>query len=854
MANIPDRAQAVVIGAGIVGSSVVRHLAELGWGDILLLDKGPLPEPGGSTDHASNFVFPVDHSKEITELTLDSLHQYADLDVLTQCGGIEVARTPERHQELQRRMTSAQAWGVEAELISPSRIRELVPWIREELLLSGFHTPTGAIVDAVRAGELMRDRALQLSALTIADHTEVTGIEVDQGSGGRVRAVHTTGGTVQAEHVVVASGVWSPQVAALAGATIPLVSAVHQMIDLGPIPELAATGGWITFPLVRDMDARMYARQRGAELELGSYAHRPILHEPEQIPPLGAPGQHSPTQMPFTAEDFVPQLAHARQLYPELLGSERQGSERSSAESGREGVEVTHAINGLLSLTPDGSPVLGETAEVSRLWSAAAVWIKEGPGAGRALAEMMTEGASEIDVHGADITRFAPHAKTRGHVRARAAEGFPKVYGIAHPREQWASARPARTSPFLPRQEALGAEFFEVAGWERPQWYAANAPLVHTYRDRIDHRMHEWDTHWWSPIIEAEHMAMREHAAMFDLSAFGVFDITGPGALDYTQYMAVANADRPVGRVIYTPLLDARGGFRSDLTILRLEEQHFRVITGAADAARDLAWFRRHLPADGSVSLQDLTSATCAVGIWGPRAREIVAGLTDHDVSHEGFGFGRARHVELAGLPALMVRISYVGDLGWEIHLPTEHGLPLWDALWEAGRPHGLVAAGAGVYGTTGRLEKAHRLFGAELAPDRDPVEAGLALTKVKDATFIGRDAYLSARAHQPAAVLCTLALTGPGGAGPRFPSGNEPVLDSHGAPLLDARGRRSYVTSAGPAPALGQYLMLAYLPPERAAAGSALRVGYLGDQLPAEVIAVGRTPPFDPDHTRVKS
>ncbi|GAA1177674.1 FAD-dependent oxidoreductase [Nesterenkonia xinjiangensis] len=849
MENVPDRAHVVVIGAGIVGSSIVRHLAELGWRDILLLDKGPLPEPGGSTDHASNFVFPVDHSREITELTLDSLRQYAALGVLTGCGGIEVARTPERLQELRRRMTSATAWGVDAELISPARIRELMPFIREDLLLAGFHTPTGAIVDAVRAGQLMRGRALERGALQIADRAEVIGLELDAGpladAPGRIRAVETSRGRVEAEHVVVACGVWSPQIAALAGASIPLVPAVHQMMDLGPIPELAATEEWISVPLVRDMDARMYARQRGPDLELGSYAHGPILHEPGEIPPLGAPGQASPTQMPFTERDFAPQLAHARQLYPELLG-----------EHGREGVEVTHSINGLLSLTADGSPLLGETAEVRGLWSAAAVWIKEGPGVGRAVAEWMTEGASEVDVHGADITRIPPHGRTRRHARARAAEGFPKVYGIAHPREQWASSRPMRTSPFHPRTRALGGEHFEASGWERPQWYAANAPLLEEYADRIDHRVHEWDARWWSPIIEAEHLAMRERVAMFDLTAFSIIDISGPGALDGVQRVAVANVDRAVGRVIYTPLLDSRGGFRADLTIVRLGAQHFRVITGAADGARDLAWFRRHLAAEldaGRVVIQDLTSATCAVGLWGPRARGVVSELTDDDLSHEGFGFGTARQVALAGVPTLMVRISYVGDLGWEIHLPVEHGLRLWDALWEIGRPQGLIAAGGGVYGTTGRLEKAHRLFGAELTPDRDPVEAGLALPKVKEVDFLGKDAYLAARVQEPAAVLCTLALVGHGAAEPRFPSGSEPVLDDDGSPLVDARGRRSYVTSAGPAPSLGRYVMLAYLPPERAVEGVRLQVEYLGTRLPAEVLAVGRTAPFDPEHRRVK-
>ncbi|GAA4434235.1 FAD-dependent oxidoreductase [Georgenia halophila] len=839
MSDLPERADVVVIGAGIVGSSLVRHLAELGRRDLLLIDKGPLPEPGGSTDHASNFVFPVDHSKEITELTLDSMRQYAELDVLTTCGGIEVARSEERHQELRRRLTSSLAWGVEAELIGPARIKELVPWIREDLLRAGFHTPTGAIVDPVRAGELMRRHAIDRGALTVADGTEVTGIDTVEGPDGRPRVtgIRTSRGRVATETVVVACGVWSPAVAALAGARIPLTPAVHQMMDVGPIPELAATDSVISFPLVRDMDEKMYERQRGADLEVGSYAHRPILHRPLEIPPLGVGPQTSPTRMPFTEADFVPQLRAARQLFPSLLD--------------RDDVRTTDAINGLLSLTPDGSPVLGETPEVRGLWSAAAVWIKEGPGVGRAVAELLTHGISEIDVHGADIARLYPHQRTEHHVRARAAEGFPKIYGISHPREQWESNRPIRTSPFYPREADLGAVFFEAGGWERPQWYGANDALLAEYGDRTADRQHEWDARWWSPIIEAEHLAMRDRAALFDLSGFAVFDITGPAALDYLQRLAMAQVDRPVGRVIYTPLLDPEGGFRADLTIVRLGEHRYRVITGAADGPRDLAWFRGHLPEDGSVTLTDLTSATCALGLWGPRARDIVSALTDDDLSTDAFGFATAREVVLAGIPTLMVRISYVGDLGWEIHLPTEHGLPLWDALWEAGRPHDLVAAGGGVYGTTGRLEKAHRLMGSELTADYDPVEAGLALPRVKDADFVGREAYVAARDRKPAAILCTLALAD---GVTRYPTGHEPLLTADGEPIVDGRGRRSYVTSAGPGPSLGKYLLLGYLPPAYAAEGTRLTVDYLGERLPVDVLTVGRSAPFDPDHSRLKA
>ncbi|MGH3431793.1 MAG: FAD-dependent oxidoreductase, partial [Thermocrispum sp.] len=458
--SVPDSARVVVIGAGIVGNSVVYHLAEEGWRDIVLLDKGPLPDPGGSTGHASNFIFPVDHSKELTALTLDSMRQYEKFGTLTTCGGIEVAREPERVEELNRRMASARAWGIEAELITPERVAQLVPFVDPSILLAGFHTPSCAVVDPLQTGALMREHAIALGALTVSASTEVLELRVVDG---RVRGVRTDHGDIVADTVVIACGVWSPRIARMAGARIPLTPAVHQMMDVGPIPELAATGTEIAYPIVRDMDTLMYERQSGADLEVGSYAHRPILHEPDEIPSNQAAAL-SPTQLPFTEEDFDPQLEDALELFGSILNTPGAG--------------VRHAINGLLSLTPDGAPLLGETPEVRGLWSAAAVWIKEGPGVGRMLAQWMTHGHTEIDLHGADISRLYPHQRTPEHVRARTSEAFNKTYGIVHPREQWASNRQQRLSPFHARELALGAEFFEVGGWERPQWYESNRGLL----------------------------------------------------------------------------------------------------------------------------------------------------------------------------------------------------------------------------------------------------------------------------------------------------------------------------------------------------------------------------------------
>jgi glycine cleavage system aminomethyltransferase T/glycine/D-amino acid oxidase-like deaminating enzyme len=829
----------VVIGCGIVGNSVAYHLGRLGWRDILLLDKGPLPNPGGSTGHASNFIYLVDHSKEMTALTVDSVNQYRDLGVFTQSGGFEVARTKERMQELTRRMASARSWGIEpVSLVSPAEVKRLVPYIDESIILGGFYTPGVGVVDSLRAGTMMRERGQAAGAITVSAKTEVLGIDVEHG---RVRRVRTTNGDVEAETIVITCGVWSPRIARMAGAHIPLTPAVHQMIDVGPVPRFAGAKSDIEFPIVRDMDTNMYERQAGADLEIGSYAHKPILYDPEDIPPIENAAL-SPTEFPFTQADFEAQMQHALELMPEIVGDEKVG--------------VKYAINGILSLTPDGMPVLGESPDVKGLWSAAAVWVKEGPGTGKAIAEWMVHGESEIDLHSSDIARFHQHQKTRAHVRARAAEGFNKTYGIVHPSEQWASNRNVRLSPFNGRERELGATFFEAAGWERPQWYDSNAPLLEEFGDRVTRRSAEWESRWWSPIINAEHLAMRERAGIFDLSAFTIFDIVGRGALQSVQGVALRQMDVPVGRVVYTPVLSANGGFRSDLTIMRLGEEQFRVVTGGASGMSDRKWFADHLAADGTAQIADLTSSLTTIGLWGPRARDILASVTSDDVSNDNFKFGTSRTIEVDTLRVLASRISYVGDLGWELYIPMDQGLKLWDVLWEAGKPHGLAACGIGVYGTTGRLEKCYRAHGNELETEYNVIEAGMAAPRVKDEDFVGKEAHLRHRDEEPAAIMCTLTVddhTSKSGE-KRYMLGREPVLTRDGKRIVDRRGRGSYVTSAGAGPSIGKHILMAYLPPEHAVAGAPLAVEYMGERYPVTVAVASATPVFDPENLRIKA
>ena len=836
MSTVPGTARAVVIGAGIVGNSLVHHLARLGWRDLVQIDQGPLPNPGGSTGHASNFIFPVDHSREMTDLTADSVRQYQELGCFTRSGGFEVARSQERMQELTRRITSAKAWGIESELVDPGFVQSKVPFLDPSVIIGAFWTPSVGVVESVRAGTIMRERAQQLGALSVAPNTEVLGIDVE---GGRIKRVRTTNGDIETDTLVIACGVWSPKLARMAGASIPLTPAVHQMISVGPVPQFADTVGEISFPIIRDMDTFCYERQHGGDLEVGSYAHRPILYDAEQIPSIEQ-STLSPTELPFTSDDFDPQLEQALELMPDILGNPEVG--------------IRYAINGLLSLTPDGFPILGESPQVKGLWSAAAVWVKEGPGVGRLVAEWMVEGSPEIDAHHSDIARFYPHQRTRQHVRSRTDESFNKTYGIVHPAEQWGSNRDVRLSPMNARERELGAVFFETAGWERPHWYESNAPLLEKYGDAVMPREAEWDARWWSPIINAEHLAMREDAGLVDLTAFSVFDVLGPGALETVQRVCLSQLDVKLGRVVYTPVLDANGGFKADLTVIRLADDQFRVVTGGAHGNLDRKWFSDH--AAPGTAVVDLTSAWTTIGLWGPKAREVLASVTRDDISHAGFPFGTCRTIEVGPVAVLASRISYVGELGWELYVPMEQGARLWDLLLEAGAPHGLVPVGIGVYGTTGRIEKGYRAYGTELDSERNVHEVGMTRAKVKDQDFVGKDAYLAAREVAPVTVLCTLTVddhTSSAGV-KRYMLGGEPILTADGGPIADSHGRNSYVTSAGSAPSLGQHLLMAFLPPAFAVEGAKLKVEYLGEQYPVTVAVAGSTPLFDPKNDRVKA
>ncbi len=443
--------------------------------------------------------------------------------------------------------------------------------------------------------------------------------------------------------------------------------------------------------------------------------------------------------MPFTSDDFDPQLEQAFELMPDLLGAE--------------GAEIRYAINGLLSLTPDGAPVLGETPEVKGLWSAAAVWIKEGPGVGRAVAEWMTNGLPEIDLSHSDIARFYPHQQTRAHVRARTGEAFIKTYGIVHPGEQYESDRDQRLAPMHAQQVEHGRAV--LRGRRLGAARSGTSPtrrLLEEYGDRVMPREHEWDARWWSPIINAEHLAMRDRAGIVDLSAFAIFDVVGPAAMAAVQGICVSQCDVAVGRVVYTPVLDERGGFRSDLTVMRLAHDRFRVVTGGAHGMVDRKWFADRMPADGTALVVDLTSAYTTIGLWGPQARAILGRADPRRHQPRGLPLRhlprhRGRLDRPCWPPGSPTSASWAGSCT----CPSSRAPGSGRRCTRPARRTARCRSASGSTRTTGRLEKGYRAFGYELDSERTIIEAGMARPKVKTADFVGRDAYLKQRVEDPA-------------------------------------------------------------------------------------------------------
>jgi len=820
---VRDRVQTVIIGAGIVGASAVYHLSQLGVTDVLVIDQGPLFETGGSSSHAPGLVFQTNGSRTMCRLAQYTVELYRELEEIDGqpawygVGGIEVATTPERIQELKRRQGFARSYGLEGTaLLTPEETAEAIPLLDPGAILGAYLVPTDGVANAVRAATALARRA-ESNGVDFEGGVTVTGFDIRDG---RVRGVRTDRGSIECERVLVCAGIWGPRIGRMAGVPIPLAVVQHQLMWTHPLPQLAADAGReIVQPILRHQDLSMYFRQKGDRYAIGNYRHEPILFDPDDLRPY-SDGEPMPSIEPFTPEHFVVAEQATEALLPSLAGTG----------------DASTAINGMFSFTPDMGSVVGESAAVRGFWICEAVWVTHGGGMGRMIAEWMAEGEPSMDLAEADANRFYPFMTTPPYVRERGAQQYREVYDIIHPLQQMARPRNIKLSPFHARQGELGAEFFSAAGWERPQWYEANRVLT----GGVWEERRGWAARNWDPAVGAEHLATRAAAGLFDITAFAKFDVTGPDSLSYLDRICANRIDRPVGAVVYTAMLTPSGGIRCDLTVTRKDDDRFRIVTGGGSGQHDLAWMRAQIGDRERVTITVRSGSLFALGLWGPRARDVLKAVTDVDVSNDGFPYLTARYLNVGEVdPVWAQRISYAGELGWELYGQIAMGQRAWDLLWEAGREQGLVAVGAGAFDSL-RLEKGYRLWGQEIHTEHDPFEAGLGFAvRMDKGGFQGRAALERILERGHSHTLACMTLDDPAA----VVMGKEPIWS--GDEVV------AYVTSAAYGYSVGRAIVYGYLPVDLATEGTAVEVEYFGERLAA---TVAPEPLWDPKGERLRA
>lgn len=810
-------ARVVIIGAGIVGCSTAYYLAQMGWRDIVVLDQGPLFHNLGSTSHAPGLMFQHNNSRTVCRLAQWSVETYKQVapEAVFQTGSLEIAHTPERWEELKRKIGNALAWGLDAHLVGPDEIKRMVPLMRTDDLYGAFYVPSDCDVKAAVICERLARHAEADGAAEFYAQTRVTGIEVDAARG-RVRAVNTSSGRIETELVVAAAGLWGPVVGRMAGVALPMTPMQHLYVKTAPLKELAGETVEVRHPVVRYQDKDAYYRQHGEAYGFGSYRHDPLI-----VPAHHLPDNDHPAIFDFTPQHFEETWRDSVERFPCFAG-----------------VALPTRFNGLFSFTPDGNSLVGEAVHVRGFWAAEAVWVTHAGGVGRVVAEWLTEGRPSLDLRELDVNRFHSHAFSWPYIKTRAERQYIEVYDIVHPMQQMLDPRYLRVTPFHKRLQELGVMFVESAGWERPHWFDANAKLI-AQRDWPSRS--GWAGKYWSPIIGAEHRATRERVGLFDLNAFTKIEISGPGALAFLQYHTANQMDQPVGKITYTSMLDQAGGIVADLTVTRLAEKRFLVVTGGSVGMHDLAWLRQYAPDDGSVYISDVTSAYACLGLWGPRAREVAQSVSENDLSNIAFPYMTAQSIYVGYVPTLALRISYAGELGWELYSPTEYGLKLWDTLWEAGQAQGITAVGGAAFDSL-RLEKGYRLWGAELHTEYNPLEAGIGFAvKMNKGDFMGRASLEKIKAEGLKRKLCCLVLDDPNIA----IVGKEPILTADGQQVL------GYVTSANYGYTVRQSLAYGYLPLDHASPGAKVQIYYFGHHYPA---TVGAEPLYDPENSKLKA
>ncbi len=798
----------IVIGGGVAGASIAYHLAERGWGTgTLLVDRDDLTS--GSTFHSAGLVGQLRSSVSLTRMMMYSSALYRRLTVETgvdigwrEVGSLRLAGSPERMQELERLAGSGQTFGLPLEIVSTEAALERWPLFDPMGILGAAWLPTDGQLDPSNLTFALAEGARR-GGVEIRTHTRVTGVRIERG---RVRGVETDQhGFLAADVVVNAGGIYAWQIGQLAGVDISVVPFEHMYVLTEPIAGVPAD-----LPTMRDPDRLIYFRgEAGGGLVMGGYERNP---KPWRVHD-GPPADFNHQLLPDDWERFGPIAEAAASLVPTM------------ASAG-----IASSINGPEAFSPDGEFLLGET-DLAGYYVAAgfgAHGIAGAGGIGKVMAEWIVDGEPTWDLWKMDIRRFGPHYRSRGYAEVRAYEIYATNYDIHYPGEERLAGRPLKMAPTYARLADLGASFGEKAGWERANWFASNEDP--TYEDR---RPIGWAGEHWSTAIVAEHLACRERVALFDESSFAKIEVGGSGAGSFLLRVCAGRVDRPPGSITYTQLLNERGGIECDLTVTRLEDDRFLLVTGTAFGAHDLAWLRRQRGDHEDVVLRDVTSSMACFGLWGPRARDVLAGACADDLT---FGFMQARSITVGDAPCRALRVTYVGEFGWELYPPAEYAVHVWDTLMTAGAPHGIAPAGYRAIDSL-RIEKGYRAWGSDITPEDDPASSGLAWAMRDGGGFLGADA-ATARTASSERTLACLALADPRA----MVIGNEPVFE--GDRVI------SRVTSGGIGYAVGRSIAFASLPVDRATAGTGVSIRVFDRIVLAEVVDA---PLYDPAGARLR-
>ncbi|MDT4940406.1 MAG: hypothetical protein QOJ34_495 [Pseudonocardiales bacterium] len=812
-AALPSSARIVVIGGGVGGVSVAYHLAESGEPDVVIVERDELTS--GSTFHSAGLVGQLRADPALTRMNMYSVELYRRLQQgdnpvgWTESGGIKVASSAERLDEIRRQISWARSYDLPLHEISPAEIKDRFPLVDLEGVVGGAYLESDGYLDP---SQLCYSLAAAARGLGVRIHqrTRVTGIDT---AGGRVRGVRTDRGDIACEVVVNCGGMFAAEIGRLAGVRIPLLPMSHQYVVTEPFRGRSEP----TLPTLRDPDLLVYFRQEVDGLVMGGYERDPAPwtttgHDFDAIPP-DFNGRLLPDDWPR----FEEIAGNAQRRVPVMAD-----------------VGVRRLINGPEAFTPDNEFCLGETP-VAGFYVAAgfcAHGIAGAGGIGRVLAEWIVHGEPSMDVSHMDVSRFGAQYRSPGYTLARTVENYRTYYDIPYPDRQREAGRQLRRSPAYPWHVAHGAQFGEKAGWERVDWYAPNA-------DDAAVRPAGWPGRYWSSAIAAEHRATRERAGLFDETSFAKIEVTGPDAASLLSWTCDNDVARAVGDITYTQALNERGGIESDYTVIRLADDEFLIVTGTAFGSHDLAWLSRQARRRGAdVRIADVTGARCCYALWGPRARDILQSLTPADLGHAAFPYMTAQDLTVGHVPARALRVTFVGELGWELYASSEYGATLWQTLWEAGGAHGMVAAGYRAIESM-RLEKGYRVWSSDLTAETSPLEAGLgfAVKFDKPGGFCGREALIAQRQDGLTRRLRAIVLAEAGA----LVLGSEPVrIDG------DVVGR---VTSGGFGYTVGASIAYAYLPID-AKPGTAVEIDLFGRWVAGEVVA---EPLFDPRGTRVR-